>query len=112
MKSDIFQIESEIRWEDLGGGIKRQIFGYDQTIMMVKVKFDAEAVGALHQHHHAQVTYVESGVFEVSVDGELKILKSGDGFYAPPNQIHGVVCKEAGVLIDVFSPYREDFLKK
>lgn len=110
MQSNTFQIENEINWQDLGNGIKRQIFGYDDRVMMVKVKFETEAIGVLHQHHHAQVTYVESGVFETSINGEVKMLKKGDGFYAPPNKIHGVVCKEGGVLIDVFSPRREDFL--
>lgn len=78
--------------------------------MMVKVIFEVGAVGTLHHHPHTQVTYVESGVFETSIDGEIKILGKGDGFYAAPHKIHGVVCKEAGVLIDVFSPHREDFL--
>jgi quercetin dioxygenase-like cupin family protein len=36
---------------------------------------------------------------------------SGDAFYIPPNVIHGAVCLEAGVLIDVFSPMREDFIE-
>ena len=33
-------------------------------------------------------------------------------FYVPPHAIHGAVCLEAGVLIDVFSPMREDFIKQ
>ncbi|MBK0382357.1 cupin domain-containing protein [Pedobacter sp. SD-b] len=111
MNNNLFQIESETPWEDLGNGIKRQIYGYDDSVMMVKVKFEAGAIGVLHQHHHAQVTYVESGVFEASIDGNVKTLKQGDGFYAPPHKTHGVVCKETGVLIDVFSPHRADFLK-
>lgn len=110
MESNVFQVASETPWEDLGNGIKRQIYGYNETVMMVKVQFEAEAIGVLHQHHHSQVTYVESGVFETSIDGDVKTLKKGDGFYAPPHKMHGVVCKEAGVLIDVFSPIREDFL--
>jgi len=46
----------------------------------------------------------------VEINGEKKILKGGDGFYIPPNVLHGAVCMEAGVLIDVFSPMREDFV--
>ncbi|RMF21080.1 MAG: cupin domain-containing protein, partial [Bacteroidetes bacterium] len=33
-------------------------------------------------------------------------------FYVPPNVLHGCVCKKDGVLIDVFSPHREDFLNQ
>ena len=110
MHSNLFQIASETNWEDLGKGIQRQIYGYNDAVMMVKVKFEEGAVGILHQHHHAQVTYVESGVFETTIDDQTKTLVKGDGFYAPPHKTHGVVCKKPGVLIDVFSPHRGDFL--
>jgi quercetin dioxygenase-like cupin family protein len=110
LQSKVFQIATEIEWQDLGDGIKRQVFGYDDRIMMVKVKFEQGAVGVLHQHPHIQVSYVESGVFEASIADQKKILRQGDGFYVTPDAIHGVVCMEAGILVDVFSPHREDFL--
>ena len=111
MQSNLFQIEAETPWEDLGNGIKRQIYGYDDVIMLVKAKFAAEAVGTLHEHHHSQVTYVESGVFEMTIGDQTKIIRKGDGYYVPPHAVHGCRCVEPGVLIDVFSPHREDFLK-
>jgi quercetin dioxygenase-like cupin family protein len=111
MQGSLFQIEEEILWEDLGNGIKRKIYGYDNQIMLVKAKFEAEAVGILHQHYHAQVTYVESGVFEMTIGEEKRTIRQGDGYYVPPNAVHGCVCKEPGILIDVFSPHREDFIK-
>lgn len=98
-------------WEDLGAGVSRQFVGYNSQIMMVIVRFEKEAVGALHQHFHSQITYVASGIFEVEVDGEIKILKAGDGFFAQPNIFHGVKCLEEGQLIDAFAPFREDFIK-
>jgi quercetin dioxygenase-like cupin family protein len=109
-QSNLFQLENEIPWEDLGNGIKRQIFGFDDKLMLVKVKFEQGAIGTLHQHHHTQVTYVESGSFEVTIGNQIKTIHAGDGFYIPSNQMHGVVCLQAGVLIDSFSPVREDFL--
>lgn len=111
LQNNLFQIDEETPWEDLGNGIKRQIYGYDDQIMLVKAKFEAEAVGVLHEHRHSQVTYVESGKFEMTIGDEKKIIKKGDGFYAPPHVWHGCVCIEPGILIDVFSPHREDFLK-
>ncbi|ADY51763.1 Cupin 2 conserved barrel domain protein [Pseudopedobacter saltans DSM 12145] len=110
-KGQLFQIEAETQWEDLGNGIQRKIYGYDDQIMLVKAKFEAGAVGTLHQHPHVQVTYVESGVFEMTIGEEKKIIKKGDGYYVPPHAIHGCVCVEPGILIDVFTPLREDFLK-
>lgn len=84
---------------------------FDDRLMLVKVEFLAGGVGVLHQHPHTQITHIESGVFEVEIGEEKKVLKAGDCFYIPPNMLHGAVCLEAGVLIDVFSPMREDFFE-
>ena len=110
-KSRTILFEDKILWEEAGEGVTRQIFGYDDAIMMVKVKFEKGAVGYKHRHIHSQTSYVASGKFEVSVGNETKIIETGDGFYVEPDMVHGVVCLEAGTLIDVFSPLREDFLK-
>ena len=101
----------QIEWEEVAPGMTRQIMGFDDKIMMVKVKFEKGGIGELHEHFHSQVTYVESGAFELSIGGERKVLKAGDAFYITPHVMHGCVCLEDGVLIDVFSPVREDFLK-
>ena len=85
---------------------------YDDKLMVVKMEFEKGGVGMLHQHYHSQITHVESGSFEVQISGKKKILAAGDAFYISPNTIHGAVCLEAGVLIDVFSPMREDFIEK
>ncbi|MEJ2881184.1 cupin domain-containing protein [Pedobacter sp. GR22-6] len=110
VQSDIFQMECEIQWEDLGNGIQRQVFGYDDRVMLVKAKFEKGAVGELHEHHHTQVTYVDSGAFEMTIGEEKRIIKKGDGYYVPPHVIHGCLCLEPGILIDAFTPHREDFL--
>ncbi|GHV35169.1 cupin [Bacteroidia bacterium] len=109
-KSEIYQIENELEWVNPSPGVKRQIMGYDGQIMVVKVDFETGAIGTQHQHYHSQATYVDSGVFELNIKGEKKILKRGDGYYVEPDALHGCVCLEAGRLIDVFSPMRQDFL--
>lgn len=111
-RSETYQLESELQWENPVPGIQRQIMGYDGQLMIVKVKFDKGAVGTQHEHFHSQATYVVSGKFELSIGGVKKILGAGDGYYVAPDEIHGCVCLEPGILIDTFSPHREDFLKK
>ena len=101
-RSEVFQFEKELKWEHPAPGIRRQIMGYDGQLMMVKVEFEKGAVGTLHEHYHSQATYVASGKFELS---------TGDGYYVAPDEPHGCVCLEAGVLIDTFSPMRADFLE-
>lgn len=109
-QSESFLYGSSVLKEDMGGGIVRQIMGYDPSLMIVRVEFEEGAVGDVHSHLHSQIAYVESGEFEVFIDGETKQLGAGDCFYAPPERDHGVICTKPGVLIDVFSPVREDFL--
>ncbi len=107
----VFIGNNDISWEQMDKGVKRKIMSWDERLMLVKVEFEKGGVGSLHQHPHTQITHVESGVFEIEINGEKKILRAGDAFYIPPNVIHGAVCLEAGVLIDTFSPMREDFVK-
>jgi quercetin dioxygenase-like cupin family protein len=106
----LFIENRELPWQQMDTGVKRKIMAYDDKLMVVKVSFDKGGVGNLHQHYHSQITHVESGIFEVEIGDEKKVLTSGDAFYIPPNVMHGAVCLEAGVLIDVFSPMREDFV--
>lgn len=101
---------ANLTWEDLGGGLKRQILTFDDNLMMVKVAFEAGGVGALHTHPHTQMSYVESGRFTIRIDGVDRELAAGDAYYIPPHEPHGAVCLEAGVLIDVFTPMRADFV--
>jgi len=101
---------SEGQWDELGGGIKRQILGYDEHIMMVRVDFEKDAAPPMHKHPHSQTTYIVSGKFRTFIDDEEQVLGEGDCYYIPPNAMHTVICEEAGTLIDTFSPHREDFL--
>ena len=93
-------------------GMRRQILGHGPDLMLVRVEFEAGAVGALHHHPHRQVCYVAAGRFEVTIDGQRRELGVGDSFYVAADQVHGVVAREAGTLIDAFTPAREDFLAK
>lgn len=110
--SNVFMYENDMEWEPAGEGVTRQIVGYNEDIMMVKVKFEKGGVGTAHTHKHTQVTYVVSGAFEFTIGDEKKVVKAGDALYMEPNVEHGCVCLEAGLLIDCFNPYRNDFLKK
>lgn len=108
--SPAFVRAAALEMESLGGGISRKILAYGPDLMIVRVWFELGAVGDIHAHRHSQSTYVESGRFEVSIDGERRVLECGDSFYVAPHLDHGAVCLEPGVLIDTFSPAREDFL--
>ena len=103
--------DEDIAWELVEEGIQRKVMTYSEQLMLVKVAFEAGRVGALHHHPHLQISYVANGVFEITINGVVKTLRQGDAFFVPTDAVHGAVCVEAGMLVDVFSPMRADFLK-
>ncbi|MBU2978351.1 cupin domain-containing protein [Alteromonas sp. C1M14] len=110
-QSDIFSFTNEAEILDIGGGLKRQMLGFNEELMAVRVWFDKGAEGYTHKHRHSQVTYIVEGEFHFTIDGETKVLKAGDSCLIPPYAEHGAICPTGGSLIDTFSPPREDFLE-
>ncbi|WP_293794596.1 cupin domain-containing protein [uncultured Pantoea sp.] len=106
----MFIYKSTTHLDDLGNGVTRRILAHGGTMMAVEVTFEQDAVGPLHHHPHEQLTYVLSGRFAFTIDGVTKEVSAGDSLYKAPNIVHGCVCLEAGVLLDTFTPQREDFL--
>lgn len=110
LKNKTLVADEETVWQEVDEGVYRKIMSYTDDIMLVKVKFEKGARGTIHHHPHLQMSYIAKGVFEVSIGDDMKELKEGDVYFAASGIDHGVVCKEAGILIDVFSPARQDFL--
>jgi len=106
-----FVRSADIPWQSSNDvGMRRQILGHGPDLMLVRVEFEAGAVGSLHHHPHRQVCYVAAGRFEVTIDGQRAELGVGDSFYVAEGKVHSVVAREAGTLIDAFTPARLDFL--
>ena len=91
-------------------GIIRRVLAYNKGLMCVENSFEEGAVGKLHHHPHTQITYVVSGEFEFEIDHEKKVVKSGDTMLKTDEVVHGCVCKKAGILLDIFTPMRDDFV--
>ncbi|MEP7144766.1 MAG: cupin domain-containing protein [Ferruginibacter sp.] len=106
----LFIEDNDLVAENAGEGITRKVIAYNEKLMLVKLIFQKGAIGPIHQHHHTQISYIEEGVFEVTINDEKKVLNTGNSFFVPPGALHGVCCLEDGVLIDVFSPMREDYI--
>lgn len=110
-RNNSFLYNAEIEFEDLGEGVKRKVLAFGDRLMTVEVHFEKGAVGAKHSHPHTQLTYVLGGRFEFTIGNETKVVKKGDMVYAVADIEHGCVCLEDGVLLDTFTPCREDFIK-
>lgn len=109
---DKWFFSQDIAPEDLGHGSTRKVLAHSGTLMMVEIHCQTGAEGAAHTHPHEQETYIVSGVFEFTNDGETRTVRAGDSIRFAPGVKHGTRCLEAGVLLDVFTPARADFLKK
>ncbi len=110
VKDQIWLRGAEIDGENAGEGVTRIIKSYTDELMVVENHFKKGAVGALHQHPHTQITYVVSGKFEFTIGDEKKVVVPGDTMLKKDGIMHGCVCLEEGVLLDIFSPMREDFV--
>ncbi len=91
-------------------GVTRQVLAENPDLMVVAFRFHDGAEGKLHDHPHAQATYVEAGRFTFTVGDVTHDLGPGDSIVIPSGVRHGCVCTAAGTLIDSFTPRRDDFL--
>jgi len=92
-------------------GAQRRILSYGGSLMLVQFTFAAGVTSAWHSHPHEQVGYVVSGEIDLVMEGkETMRLKAGSSYYVEPNAKHNIVTHAPSVLLDCFTPLREDFL--
>ncbi len=101
---------NEIETQALDGGCTRRVLAHNAQLMIVEVGFQQGNVGAAHAHPHTQATYVKKGKFRFTIEDREAVVGEGDSLIFPNGILHGTLCLEEGVLIDVFTPQREDFL--
>ena len=92
--------------------ITRRVLAHQDNMMLVEMRFHkASDDYGLHSHPHEQIAYVVKERFEFIVDEQVSFLEEGDSIYFPPNSIHGGKPLEDNcILLDVFTPQRDDFL--
>jgi quercetin dioxygenase-like cupin family protein len=96
--------------ERISPGIDRQMV-VGQNLMICRLRFDALVDTPVHSHPHEQMTFVMKGKVKFLIDGDPVVAVTGDILHFPPDQKHGAtMLDEEVVLIDIFSPIREDFL--
>lgn len=104
-------LQQEIPLQVLNDKVSRKILSHADGLMIVQVSFKKGGIGEAHAHsNHEQIGYVVKGRFQVIVGDESRTLGQGDSFYASKNTRHGVVALEDSILLDIFTPQREDFL--
>ena len=96
--------------EQVAEGIQRQMLVGDQ-MMICRFRFQPFLVTPEHDHPHEQMTIVERGKVRFFIEGKERIASAGDVLHFPSQTWHGAtMMDEEVVLIDIFTPVREDFL--
>lgn len=84
-------------------------FYHGQVLTLARWTVAAGSQLPPHAHHHEQVTSVIRGQFEMTIDGETRILEEGDTAVILANQQHSGRALTDCLLVDAFSPVREDY---
>lgn len=96
--------------ERIGEGIERQMV-WGERLMICRLRIQPGVETAVHSHPHEQMTVVERGRVRFFIEGQERIASAGDVLAFPPRVRHGAtMLDEEVVLIDIFTPVREDFL--
>ena len=102
---------SNIPVEHVADGIERQMLVGEQ-MMICRFRFKPFLVTPEHDHPHEQMTIVERGRVRFFIEGKERIASAGDVLHFPSQCWHGAtLMDEEVVLIDIFTPLRQDFLK-
>lgn len=90
-------------------GLRRQVMSYSPSMMLVRHRMEKGWVGVKHSHPHEQMVYVVSGHLVFEHPGGRFEAKAGDSFLVPGDVEHQASAVEASEVLDVFTPYREDY---
>ena len=101
---------TKIPIQQLEEGIERQMV-IGENLMICRLRFAPHVVTPAHDHPHEQMTIVERGRALFTIGDEQRIAQAGDVLHFPSGAWHGAsMLDEEVVLVDIFSPIREDFL--
>jgi quercetin dioxygenase-like cupin family protein len=91
-------------------GIEQKTLVHGEKTLMAEFRLAKGSIVPRHSHPHEQAGYLVSGRVRFSADGGEKICNPGDSWCIPGNEEHGAEAMQDSVLVEVFSPVREEYL--
>ena len=82
-----------------------------QKMTLARFDFKKGNKVASHHHHNDQITTVQSGSINMTVGDEEFLLKAGEMVLVGPDIPHSNVALEDTIVVEIFSPVREDWIK-
>lgn len=104
------------RWDELGledlNPLIQRHFVVGEQVMLARILLKKGAVVPEHSHMNEQVTWVQEGALEFTIQGKKLVVKAGEVLCIPPHLPHAATALEDTVDIDVFTPPRADWINK
>jgi len=100
----------EVAEEELNPRIKRKMI-HTATMTVSRLSLLTGAAVPTHSHINEQISSVESGTLRFVLPSGEVIVRAGESLCIPANLPHSVECLEDCVVVDIFSPVREDWVR-
>jgi unsaturated pyranuronate lyase len=104
------------RWTDIASesitpSVARRYFTGDR-VTVARFELTRGGVVPRHSHENEQVSCVLSGALKFDFDGREVVVRGGEVMQIPGSVPHEVTVLEDTVVIDVFSPVRQDWIDR
>jgi quercetin dioxygenase-like cupin family protein len=106
----VFKWDS-VELETMSDVISRKVISGEKA-MVAQVFLKKDAVVPEHHHESEQITYILEGALKFELEGREVVVRKGEVLHIPSNVPHRAVALEDTVDLDIFSPLREDWLKR
>ena len=90
-------------------GIRRRTLAYGECLMVTQILISQGTELPRHSHRHEQISYIVTGELQMQVGDQSYHLLPGDSLLLPGGMEHGALALQDVVVIDTFSPPREDY---
>jgi len=90
-------------------GIVRRTLTAGDRMMLIEVTLEPGAAVPMHTHPHEQTGYVVSGRMRLQIGDQTLDLDPGDAYMIPGGAEHEATALDPLVIVDVFSPPREEY---
>ena len=91
-------------------GVEFELLSSGQKSMITKMNYETRGFVRFHKHPNEQAGYVISGKIRIQFANYDQVLISGDSYVIPENVNHRIEVIDAGEVVDVFTPPREDYM--
>lgn len=97
---------------DVLDGVKRKTLVYGEKTLLAEFRLAGGKTLPLHSHPQEQTGYLVSGKITMNIEGEQHLFLPGNSWSIPGDVEHGAEILEDSVVVEVFSPVREDYLPR